>query len=517
MRVLMIGLDAGEPSLIERWTADGSLPNLAKLKASGVYGRLASSAEWLVGSPWPSFYTSSTPADHGFYHYLLWHPDRMATARPTDAVLPMRPFWRDLGARARVLAVDVPLTYNAEPFNGVEIAGYGTHETLIGTASSPPELLARVTREFGAPARLDEIYDLSKPKDLLRERDSMLAITRQVTDMTTALMRRESWDLGIVCYVAPHRVGHRIWNLTGLGSQPSVAERPQIEDALRQVYIGCDRAIGRLCEAAGPAATAIVFSVHGMGENTCRTELLEEMLDRVLTGRNAPRVQAGKTGGLKRLRKLIPVTWRHEFKRRLPQVLQDQLTAYWRTGGVDWSRTRAVSLLADLQGYIRINLKGREAEGVVAPGEDYENLCAQISEGLATFRDVDTGDPVVSRVGRSREVFGDGERVDRLPDLLVRWSTVPAARHRAIESQRFGAIPWPTPGLAFTGRSGNHQPEGFVVAAGPGISPARLDGADVMDLAPTVHALLGVPVPARMKGRPLAAVAAHARGATPAC
>jgi arylsulfatase A-like enzyme len=51
----------------------------------------------------------------------------------------------------------------------------------------------------------------------------------------------------------------------------------------------------------------------------------------------------------------------------------------------------------------------------------------------------------------------------------------------------------------------------------PGISPARLDGADVMDLAPTVHALLGVPVPARMKGRPLAPVSAHARGATPAC
>ncbi len=507
MRVLMIGLDAGEPSLIERWTADGSLPNLARLKAAGVYGRLASSAEWLVGSPWPSFYTSSTPADHGFYHYLLWHPERMATVRPTDGVLPMRPFWRDLGAAARVLAVDVPLTYRAEPFNGVEIAGYGTHETLIGAASSPPERLAAISREFGAPVRLHEIYDLSQPKDLLRERDDMLAVTAQVTDMAAALMRRERFDLGIVCYVAPHRVGHRVWNLTGLAREPSPADHAEIEDALRQTYIACDRAIGRLAEAAGPDATVIAFSVHGMGENTCRTELLEEMLDRVLTGRDAPRTVPGKTGAVKRLRELVPVTWRHELKRHLPQALQDRLTAFWRTGGVDWSRTRAVSLLADLQGYIRINLRGREAQGVVEPGEEYERLCAEISAGLETFVDADTREPVVAAIGRPRDLFGDGERVDRLPDLLVNWCAMPASRHRALESPRYGRVAWPTPGLAFTGRSGNHRPEGFLAAAGPGIGSATLDGAHVMDLAPTVCALLGVPPPARMKGRPLAPLA----------
>lgn len=508
MRVLMIGLDAGEPSLIERWTSDGSMPHLARLRSAGVYGRLASSAEWLVGSPWPTFYTSSTPGDHGFYHYLLWHPDRMATARPTHAELPMRPFWRDLNAGRRVIAVDVPLTYHPEPFDGVEITGYGTHETLVGTASSDPALLASVAREFGPPARLHEIYDLSRPKDLLRERDHMLAVTGQVTDMTIGLMRRQAWDLCIVCYVAPHRAGHRMWNLTGVAGEPAPAERALIEDALRQVYMGCDDAIGRLCEAAGPDTTVMVFSVHGMGENTCRTELLDEMLDRVLSGRNAPHAQAGGTGLIKRLRERVPVSWRHELKRRLPLAAQDGLTAFWRTGGKDWSRTRAFSQLADLQGYIRINLKGREAQGVVERGGEYESLCAQISDGLATFRDADTGEPVVSAIGRPRELFGDGERVELLPDLLVNWCVMPSAQHRALVSERFGTIAWPTPGRAFTGRSGNHRPEGFLVAAGPGIGSAPLAGAHVMDLAPTVHALFGVPTPSHMKGRPIAPVVA---------
>lgn len=510
-RVLMVALDAGDPDLIEQWTGDGSLPNLARLRARGAYGRLGSSAEWLVGSPWPTFYTGSSPADHGFYHYLLWHPDRMATARPTQKTLPMRPFWRDLSqAGPRVLAVDVPLTYDPEPFNGVELAGYGTHETLVDPTSSPPEVLASIEREFGPAVQLHEIYDLSQPEDLARERDHMLAITKRVTDVTTALMQRQAWDLAIVGYVATHRAGHRLWNLTGVAGEPTEAQRRELDGALRQVYIGCDQAIGRLCEAAGPDTTVMVFSVHGMGDNTCRTELLAEMLDRVLSGRRAPHPPTGKTGLAKRLRELVPVTWRHGFKRRLPKAVQDKLTAFWRTGGIDWSTTRAVSLLADLQGYIRLNVKGREAQGVVEPGAEYEAVCAQIAEGLGTFRDADTGEPVVSAIGRPREVFGEGPRVDRLPDLMVKWSSAPAANHRALVSDRLGTIDWPIPGKAFTGRSGNHRPEGFLIAAGPGIVAGHIDGAGVMDLAPTVHAIFSVPAPAHMKGKAIPALVAGA-------
>ena len=70
--VLMIGIDAAEISLVRKWMHDGSLPNLRALRDRGAFGRLQSTARWLVGSPWPSFYTGTTPADHGMYHYLVW-------------------------------------------------------------------------------------------------------------------------------------------------------------------------------------------------------------------------------------------------------------------------------------------------------------------------------------------------------------------------------------------------------------------------------------------------------------
>ena len=120
----MIGLDAAEITLVERWMEEGLLPNLRSLRKQGAFGRLKSTADWLVGSPWPSFYTGTPPAEHGMYHYLIWRPEHMVTERPSPDWLPLRPFWRGLGdVGRRVVAVDVPIVYAPEPFDGVELSG----------------------------------------------------------------------------------------------------------------------------------------------------------------------------------------------------------------------------------------------------------------------------------------------------------------------------------------------------------------------------------------------------------
>ncbi len=136
--VLMIGLDAAEITLIQQWMDDGFLPNLRSMRDRGAFSRMTSTAEWLVGSPWPSFYTGTGPAEHGMYHYLIWRPDRMATDRPSPAWMPLQPFWRKVAeAKRRVVVIDVPLAYAPEEFNGIEISGWATHEILQRPASCP--------------------------------------------------------------------------------------------------------------------------------------------------------------------------------------------------------------------------------------------------------------------------------------------------------------------------------------------------------------------------------------------
>jgi predicted AlkP superfamily phosphohydrolase/phosphomutase len=126
---MMIGLDAAEPDLVERWIKIGSLPNMKKLRESGAYGRLESTAGWLSVSPWPTFYTSSYPSEHGIYYPFQWRSTEMNSRRPDKEWLPVTPFWHRFGENGpRAIVIDVPFTYLPEDVNGIEIHGYSTHE-----------------------------------------------------------------------------------------------------------------------------------------------------------------------------------------------------------------------------------------------------------------------------------------------------------------------------------------------------------------------------------------------------
>jgi predicted AlkP superfamily phosphohydrolase/phosphomutase len=334
-------------------------------------------------------------------------------------------------------------------------------------------------------------------------------------DLARELLEREPWELFMTVLGPAHRAGHMLWSRGSVAEEAGADVDGVLADALRDVYTACDRAIGRLIEAAGEDTPVMVFSLIGMADNTSRTDLLPTMLARILAGDRGAAADHERLRAAKLLRRAVPLSWRHAFKAALPLGLQDRLSTFWRTGRSDWSKTRALSLTADVHGYVRINVRGREAQGIVEPGAEYDRVCAEIAEGLRSFVDSDTGEDVVAEVARIDELFPPGGRRDALPDLIVRWAPSPCAATRSIESPRFGTIPWPTPGKNPNGRSGNHTAEGFLFAAGDGIPPASSLGpeAHILDLPPTILEILGVEPPAYMTGDVLPEVAPSDRHA----
>ena len=502
--VLMIGLDAAEVSLIEQGIAAGSLPNLATLRKQGTFGFLASPANWLVGAPWPSFYTSSGPSDHGFVNFLQWRPDLMTHCRPDASWLPLRPFWRELTG-AKAIVIDVPLIYPPTPGAALEVCGWSSHDKLWPPASNPPGLLKSIYREFGRSPVPPEAAGLQRGSDVLRQRDSLLRAVKKTTELALALIDRHPWDLFLVVFGATHRGGHQLWDRTGLVEPLPDRLGAEFDGSLRTIYQACDAAVGRLLEQVPAGTRVVVFSLHGMGPNHSRCAVLPEMVARVLDpARDRSAGPAESPGLLRRMRQAVPIRWRSALKYRLPQSLQDRLAIFWhKERKRDWSRTPAMAYLADLEGYVQVNQKGRERDGIV-PEAQASGLLAELADGLTTFVDEDTGAPIIQRIARSSEVFPPGPNLHRLPDLIVRWQETPAARHRAVVSPRCGRIPWPTPGRNPDGRGGHHRPTGWLVAAGPGIPPgSALPEASVLDLAPTVLALLNEPAPYPMRGRPI--------------
>jgi len=495
-RLFALVLDAASPELIEKWTDDGSLPILRRLRENGVYGRLNSVAEFLAEAAPYAFFSGRNPAATGLHFYAMWHKETMQVRPPGKDWLPYQPFWRAFqrgGPRAVVL--DPSNVYPPEPFHGTEIIGWATHDALAPFQSFPPGVAPWVRRHFRAALLPDERYGLISKREFIAERDRMIDLNRRFTDLCTSLMARERWDLFLACNLTVHHGGHRLWSTSNLKEELSPSERTALKGALHEVYVAADEAIGRIADAAGPDTVIMVISVHGMAANTSRGWILSEMVRRV-TG------DAHRSDALLRARQAIPTEWRHAIKSRLPYQVKRGLTRYWRTREHDWTQTRAFNLFSDTQGWIRVNLKGREALGIVEPGPEYDELCEQVSEGLKTFVDADSGEAIVMDTFRPSQVFQGKHLVD-LPDIVVRWSDTPAAMHRALTSPEFGAIPWPTPGRNPEGRSGSHRGQGLLIAAGPGLRPAKIENAHILDLAPTILSMLDQPIPAEMEGKPL--------------
>lgn len=510
-RVLMVAFDSAEVTLVERWMEEGILPNLSRLRARGANVRLQSTAELFHASAWPSFVTGASPARHGINNYLMWRPESMSYERVKAADLHSPPFWRRLAAAGRpTIAIDVPYSFPPGVANSVEVHGWGGPYRLVPTYAEPRKLLRSLIRRFGRPAMKGYTTGLFSAREYIRIRDRIVETTHEMGRIALWLMRNHPWELCIFGLGSAHTAGHQLWDSANVRGEIDPQQQEILDRALRDVYVACDEAIGEVLTQAGTDTDVLVFAMHGMRVNNSFNPLIGPMLGRILSdGSDGGRTAPERTGSraLDRLREAVPPEWRGAVKGRLPSSLQDRLTIFWRRSlRPEWRRTRAFPMLADADGYVRVNLAGREAEGIVAPGSEYEDVCDRICSGLSSFVEMETGRPLASRVCRASELLpaASARVLSRFPDVTVQWSDIPVASVRAVTSPDFGEIRWPAPGRVVDGQSGNHRSEGWLIAAGPRISPGMdLGRAHNLDLVPTVFTLLGVTPPEGIEGEPL--------------
>jgi predicted AlkP superfamily phosphohydrolase/phosphomutase len=156
---------------------------------------------------------------------------------------------------------------------------------------------------------------------------------------------------------------------------------------------------------------------------------------------------------------------------------------------IDWSRNRVFQLPTDRNSFLRVNLCGREPEGIVEPGREYEALLSHIEREFQALVNVDTGRPAVEAVFKIHQLC-PGPRTHELPDLGILWSSdAPIA---TVESPRVGRLHLPVR----EDRTGNHRPGGFMLARGPRIRRhvRRMHG-HLLQLPTTLLALHGVSPP----------------------
>ena len=158
---------------------------------------------------------------------------------------------------------------------------------------------------------------------------------------------------------------------------------------------------------------------------------------------------------------------------------------------IDWTRTKAYSF--GYHGQIYINLKGREPQGIVSPGDEYERFCQEITERLKTLIDPEDGNPVVDQVIHRSQAF-HGPAYDEAPDMVVIMRELSYMTRSGFEfdNQQGRSL-----AHRINSKPGSHRMEGILFLAGPDIRSLGYIGNQhsLPDLAPTALHLLGSAVP----------------------
>jgi predicted AlkP superfamily phosphohydrolase/phosphomutase len=485
------------------------LPSFQRMIRAGLWGKLETTADQLHISAWPSIYTGAAPGDHGVYFTFQPAPGLQGYQRFHEGLYGRPTFWSLLDRAGRQSVIlDPPYTHAESGFGGAYIHDWGTWAHYLHTGSMPTDLIARLEKTCGPYPLGLEANDLGftalDPDDTARR---LVKSADAKARAIAWLIKDQPWDVLFAVFGETHVAGHYCW------SASLCSDRRDSDSPMFRVYAALDRVLGRLLDDAGAETTVVVLSGDRCGPNHAGWHLLPELLERLgVSGTGGTDdAEAGERkpqapfDPVKAIRDLLPKDFRKNLARRLPTRLRDKLAQRVDTAGIDWSRTQAYCLPTDLEGYVRVNLRGREPQGIVSPGPDYEKILAQISVALMELRHADSGKPVVQSVIRVDDVF-PGDRRAYLPDLIVQWDS--SSPIRSVRSSRTGIVSGNSPDP----RSGTHRGPGFVLASGPGIAPGTTLAGHIVDFAPTALARMGISVPDKMRGRIWPVLSTHLQG-----
>jgi predicted AlkP superfamily phosphohydrolase/phosphomutase len=508
IKTLLVGIDAGCRSVLDPLFEDGALPHLRSIFAEGSSEPLESQIPPWTPSAWPSMYTGVNPGKHGVFGFLDFDGydwDVVNASRVHEHTL-----WELLDQHGySSVVVNAPVTHPPRAFDGAILPGYTAPEN---PTCHPEGLLEDVRNEIGG-------YRVYPPRNL--PTDVSIAWYHRLVRMRGEAFRyladRFDPDFGFVQFQSTDTVFH---------------EHPGEDGVARTVYEAVDEQVGQILDVCDPD-TVMIASDHGIGEYAGYEFRVNDFLhdegyvETVRGGEGMPswstiasnQLECGEESSPRERnwaeRGLATAARIGITSQRIGAVLErvgmEKFVAkhvpenFIRAATEQVDFPNSVAYMRDrIECGVRINLEGREPEGVVPP-EQYEEVRSELVEKLRGVRTPD-GHPVFETVA-PREAFFDGPYSENAVDVVC----VPADFDQFLSAQlrgrRFGTPrePW------------NHKLDGIFAAAGAGIdADATCAGAHLFDVAPTILATFGVPASDRMDGRVLPVVESAGEQSYPA-
>lgn len=439
-RVVFLGLDGTPYTFMRRLIAEGRAPNAARLAQEGSLLRMDSMWPWVSSVAWSTMMTGVNPARHGIFGFIDRDPATYKQFIPTSRHMKAKTLWEVLSeAGKRVIVVNVPVTYPPRPVNGILVGCFLSPS--LDKAVYPPSYLPTL-KSLGYIVDADP-WKARESKDLALQEVNAALDARLRT--LFYLFDNEEWDYLHVHIMETDRLHHFLWQQMEEG-------HPTYGPAFFAVYKRIDDMLGQLAARLDDNTTLMWMADHGFC--TIRKEVY---VNRWLADQ-----------GWLRLRTVPPE----------------------RAKGLDEIDPASVAYSLD-PGRVFIRLRGREKEGCVAAGAEYEALRDQIAAAALELRDPDGGAPIFQSAFRREEIY-HGPYLEQAADLIL-------APYDGYDPKG----PLYKESLTYKGDelTGMHTyDDAMLYLRGQSIPQTRFS---VLDVMPTILDVLGVPPPPDLDGRSL--------------
>jgi predicted AlkP superfamily phosphohydrolase/phosphomutase len=479
-RCFILGLDCLGPEVLSPESL-AELPNLRRLVSESLAGPLESTTPPITVPAWSSMLSGRDPGELGVYGFK----NRRSYAYgdllyATSAMVRFPRLWDHVAAAGGdSIVVGVPQTSPPPPVRGVLISGFESEGADLDDGKAfarPPEIAAELRALVG-----DYLFDVPNFRNVPRQQvvEQALTMTERRFRVMEHLLATRPWDFAMLCEIAPDRLHHCFWSDHDPSHRRHQPDSP-FRGVIRDYYRFVDQWLGRLRGWLPADCALLVVSDHGaraMEGGVCINEVLRQAGWLVL----------------------------HEEPDQ-PTPLRPQM--------VDWARTRAWGE-GGYYARVFLNVEGREPQGIV-PFEERDQARRELGQLLGTLA-LPGGPTLVNRVVWPEKAYRAVRGL--APDLIV----------------LFADLAWRSLGSIGHGQAwllgndtgvdeANHAQDGIYVlhgTAAPAIPPASLAApaspaspsnpsnpsnwqrASILDITPTVLAILGLPCPGDLAGASL--------------
>ncbi len=454
-RILVLGLDSGEPSLIfDQFGAE--MPNMKRLRTEGAWGKLESVIPPITVPAWACSMTSKDPGQLGIYGFRnradhSYENMTIANGRSVEELQ----VWDYLGqAGKQSILVGVPPSYPPKPVVGIRVGCFLTPSTQ--SKYTYPE---NVREEI---AQVAPNYMVDVPNFRTDDKQWLLGKIYEMTEERFKVIRHfmkvKPWDFMMAVEIGVDRLHHGFWKYHDVNHAKHEPGNSLV-NSIHDYYVWLDKQIGSVLELIDDDTSVIMMSDHGAKRMDGGITLNEWLINEGYL------VLEEKPQGVVPLEK-VKVNWAR--------------TRAWGSGGY--------------YGRVFLNVKGREPNGVIEPS-DFETVRDELTEKLMKIPD-DKGRPIPTRVYKPQRIYNDAKNVP--PDLIVIFGDL---YWRAVGSIGLNTL------HTFENDTGpddaNHAQHGIFVYYDPkrNLGGRELTGLRLTDLGPTVLSEMGLAIPGDMIGQ----------------